>query len=221
MKNVFLILLILFGFSQCTEECETCGQGRMMDNYVLKYFVFTDFSSIYISSYTTEDSAGIRYDVVFYNGDLIDCIFPKNENMLAKFHEIAKYNGDTAYCRPISTCFPYTCMSDKAGRFDIYCDTVYAGLPAKTSLNEFCTIYFHSAGEFVKSGYAASETDPRLKQYCMPLTEFNSGNHYLVASNSISFTLNLKPEPGWYIMFVSYSDTVGGKYTTYFYYIID
>jgi hypothetical protein len=208
MRNIFLILLTIFVFSQCAEECETCGQGKIMKNYILKYYTLFDYSNIYIDT-PEEDSAGIIFKAYFYNGKLINSLFPENEKMLADFHEIAKNNGDTAYYRPISTCFPYTCLTSKAGRFDIYCDTIYAGYSAGTSLNEFVTICFYSAEDFIRNGYVSSDINTPIKQYCMPLTEFNVGNHYLMASNHISFILSIKPDRpalSFYRFVFTYSD---------------
>jgi hypothetical protein len=175
-----------------------------MENYVLKYYTFSEYSNIFVNI-IEEDSAGICFDLQFYNGEIVNCILPKNEDMLVKFREIAKYNGDTAYYRPISTCFPYTCLSDKTGRFDIYCDREYAGYPAETLLNDLVTIRFYSAEEFVRSDYVNAP----VKQYSMPLTEFNAGNYYLIVSNHISFVLNVKPDyPAEYRFTFTYSDNL-------------
>jgi hypothetical protein len=181
-----------------------------MENYVLKYYVFTDFSNIYYIDVQTEESSGIKFEAVFYNGELVNPIFPENEDMYAKFREIAEYNGDTAYYRPVSTCFPYACLPHEAGRFDICCDAEYGGYPAGTSLNEFVTVYFYSAEEFVKSAYAAEYANAPLKQYSKPLTEFNAGKHALVASSGISFVLNIKPDyPAEYRFTFTYSGSSG------------
>jgi hypothetical protein len=204
MRNVFFILLILCGFAQCAEPCDTCGEGKIMENYVLKYYILSDYSSIFITT-PEKDSAGVSFEIGFYNNEAISPLLSENEEIHAKFREIARNNGDTAYYRPISTCFPYTCLSDKAGRFDIYCDREYAGYPAETLLNEFVTICFYSVDEFVKSGYISPDT---VKQYCMPLTEFNAGNYYLMASNHISFVLKVKPDyPAEYRFIFTYSDS--------------
>jgi hypothetical protein len=193
---------MLFCFSGCSEQCETCGQGKIMENYVLKYYILFDYSNIFIEP-PKKDSAGISFETRFYSSELVNPLFPENEEMVAKFREIAKNNGDTAYYRPISTCFPYTCLPDKAGRFDVYCDREYAGYSAKTSLNELITIRFYSAEDFVRSDY----TSIPVQQYNMPLTEFNAGNYYLVASNYIYFILNEKPDyPSEYEFIFTYSD---------------
>jgi hypothetical protein len=203
MKNAFLILLILFGFSRCTEECETCGQGKIMESYVLKYYILYDYSNIFIST-PKEDSAGISFETGFYSNELITPLFPEDGDMVAKFREIARNNGDTAYYHPVSTCFPYTCLPDKAGRFDIYCDREYAEYPAETLLNDRITIRFNSAEDFVKSNY----TGIPVRQYCMSLTDFNEGNFRLVASSNISFLLSVRPDyPGEYSFVFTYSDS--------------
>jgi hypothetical protein len=203
MRIVFLSLLILLSFTQCTEPCDTCGEGKIMENYVLKYY--SDYSSLFVDI-PVIDSAGIKFESYFYNGELINCIFPQNDNMLLKFREIAKYNGDTTFYRPISQCFPYTCLAREIGRFDICCDIEYAGYPAGTSLNELFTIYYYSAEEFVRNGYY---TTPDIKQYCKPLIEFNSGKYRLVASNHIYLVLNVKPDySAQYIFTFTYSDSL-------------
>jgi hypothetical protein len=194
---------MLFVFSQCAKECETCGQGKIMENYVLKYYTLYDWSSIFITM-QEEDSTGVSFEIGFYNNEPITPLLSENEEALAKFREIAKNNGDTAYYRPVSTCFPYTCLANKAGRFDIYCTKEYAGYPAETLLNEFITICFYSVEEFVKNGYVGTDT---IQQYCMPLTEFNIGSYHLVTSNHISFGLKLKPDhPAEYRFILTYSD---------------
>jgi hypothetical protein len=174
-----------------------------MENYVLKYYILYDYSNIFITT-TEEDSAGVSFEIGFYNNEPITPLLSENEETLAKFREIAKNNGDTAYYHPISTCCPYTCLANKIGRFDIYCEREYAGYPAETLLNEFVTICFYSVEEFVKSGYVDTDS---VKRYCMPLTEFNAGSYYLVTSNHISFDLKLKPEyPAEYLFILTYSD---------------
>jgi hypothetical protein len=181
-----------------------------MENYVLKYYEHADWSNLYVDT-PAKDSSGIKFEAYFYGGNLINSIFPEDENMSAKFREIAKSNGDTAYCRPVSTCFPYTCLSHEAGRFDIYCDKEYAGYPAGTLLNELFTVCYYSAEEFVRSGYVTPDINAPVEQYCKPLTEFNAGKHHLVASNHIYLVLNIEPDcPAEYVFtFTYYSDSSG------------
>jgi hypothetical protein len=164
-----------------------------MENYVVKYYGRADYSNLFVDI-PTKDSSGIKFEAHFYDGELINSILPENESMLAKFREIAKYNGDTSYYRPISTCFPYTCLPYEAGRFDICCDREYAGHPAGTSLNELFTVYYYSAEEFVRRGYVISDINTPVEQYCKPLIEFNAGTHHLVASNHIYLVLNIEPD---------------------------
>lgn len=220
MKNVFLSLLLLFSFTQCAEPCDTCGDGKIMENYVLKYYVHTDYSSLFVDI-PVKDSSGISFETYFYNGIQINSIFPENEEMSAKFREIAKNNGDTAYYRPISTCFPYTCLAREIGRFDICCDKEYAGYSAGTSLNKLFTIYYYSAEEFVRNNYYITpDINTPVRQYCKSLTEFNAGKYHLVASNHIYLVLNVKPDySAEYTFTFTYSDSfvkiVSGSYLVY------
>jgi hypothetical protein len=221
MRNVFLSLLILFGFMQCTEPCDTCGDGKIMENYVLKYYKHTDYSYLFVDI-PVKDSSGIKFQSCFYNGELINSIFPLDDNMLVKFREIAKYNGDTAYYRHISQCFPYTCLAHEIGRFDISCNKEYAGYSAGTSLNDMFTICYYSAEEFIRNGYDVNQDikASTVKQYCKPLTEFNTGTHHLVASNHIYLILNVNPDYSAEYMFTfTYSDSlvkiVSGSYLLY------
>jgi hypothetical protein len=206
MRNIVLILVILCSFSRCVNECETCGQGKIMENYVLKY---DNLSNSYFYIYDpVEDSAGFSFKTEFHGGTIINCLFPdNNEKIKSAFRRIAAHNGDTAFYRPISQCFPFTCLSDKAGRFDIYCDMEYAGYPAETPLNEICTIYFYSAEEFVRSNYVAPDIDAPVKQYRMPLNEFNSTEHYLMAATNFYLVLSVKPDnrPAEYLFTLVYS----------------
>jgi hypothetical protein len=178
-----------------------------MENYVLKYFNHTDYSYLYVYP-PDQYSSNIRFEVRFGDGEIINSIFPENEAMLSKFREIAAYNGDTAYYSPVSTCFPYTCLSREAGRFDICCDKEYAGYPAEVSLNELFTICYYSAEEFVKSGYVTPDINAPIEQYCKPLTEFNAGRHHLVVSDHIYLFLNIPPDyPELYMFTFTYSDS--------------
>jgi hypothetical protein len=210
MKNAFLILLILFSFTRCAEPCDTCGDGKIMENYVLKYYTHTNYSNLFVDT-PSKDSFDIKFEVHFYGGELINSILPENEEMLAEFRDIAKYNGDTSYYQPISTCFPYTCLSYEAGQFNISCDMEYAGYPAETSLNELFTIYYYSAEDFVRGGYVTPDINMPIEQYCKPLIEFNAGKYNLVASNHIYLVLNIKPDyPAEYMFtFTYYSDSSG------------
>ncbi|MDR0603296.1 MAG: hypothetical protein LBG80_03220 [Bacteroidales bacterium] len=161
-----------------------------MENYVLKYIIPAYIMHLYTPQ---EDILGVKFGIGF-DGQLINSLIPENDDVLDKFRQIAKRNGDTTYYHPISTCFPLPCLSDGGSRFDVYCDKNYADYPAGASLNDLITIYFYSAMEFVKSNYATDNSKP-VKEYCLPLNEFNSGNHYLLAYDKvITFILNAKPD---------------------------
>ena len=184
---------------QCTEPCENCGDGKIMENYVLKY---TTSPSIYVF-YVGANSLSLKFKADL-TGSMLNSMLPEDETELAEFREIARRNGDTAYYRPISTCFPYTCLADEAGRFNISCDRDYAGYSAGSSLNDLCSIQFYSAMDFVAGGYSGSD---KIEQYSLPLTEFNQGKHYLVSGSKIEFLLPLESEiSGKYWFYFTYSD---------------
>ena len=201
MKNVFLILFAIM-FLQCSKPCENCGTGRIMENYVIRYI---NPDSAYMSvRQSYEDSLDILFEINI-RGTIINPVFPENDNMLAEFHKIAADNGDTAYNRPLATCFPYVCFANGESHFNIYCDKQYLEYPAGTSLNEIFLMYSMRADLFVKSGYMNTDL---IKSRYTPLIQFNEEKPYLLsATHSLGLVLNRKPtDTQEYTFHIVYSD---------------
>ncbi|MDR2467114.1 MAG: hypothetical protein LBD35_06940 [Prevotellaceae bacterium] len=182
-----------------------------MENYVIRYirpepdtdfFIFADNIS--------EDSVKFYLNFIPFTHAIINPIAPADENMRSEFRRIARNNGDTAYNRPIGTCFQHPCFADGESRIDVRCDAECAGYSAGESLSELFFISFFSPEDFVRNGYAATEaTSPAspVNPHFMQLSKFNEKKQSMLSARNIELSLKAELEEfKTYTFYFSYSD---------------